>query len=71
MTCAVPRWVLIYSAQPQIYVEMTKLSKKTQFHVALFIALFFDNFSLKPVTWVPCGISLQKENTTAQSRPAT
>ena len=22
---------------------------------------FFDNFSLKPMTWVPCGISLQKE----------
>ena len=70
-TCAVPRLVLTYSAQMQIYVEMSKLSKKTQFHVALFIALFLDKFSLKPVAWVPFGISLQKENATAQSGPAT
>ena len=44
MTCAVPCLVLIYGAQMEISVEMTKLSTKTQFHVALFIALFFETF---------------------------
>ena len=44
MTCAVPRLLLIYGAQMEISVEMTKLSTKTQFHVALFIALFFETF---------------------------
>ena len=32
---------------------------------------FFDNFSLKPIAWVACGVSLQKENAIVQSRPAT
>ena len=31
----------IYGAQMQISVETTEVSKKTQFHVALFMALFF------------------------------
>ena len=48
-------------AQMQTSVEMRELSKKTQFHLVLFIALFFANFSWKPKGWVPCGISLQKE----------
>ena len=51
----------MYGAQMQISVEITEVSKKTQFQVVLFIALFFDNFSLKLMVWVPCGILLQKE----------
>ena len=65
MTCAVPRLVLIYGAQMEISVEMTKLSRKTQFHVALFITLFFDNFSLKPIAWVSYGISLHRTVTSS------
>ena len=43
--------MLIYGARMQISVEMTAVSKKTQFHIALLIAL-------KPLVWVPCGISV-------------
>ena len=42
------RLVLIHGTQLQISVEMTNLIKKTQFHVALFIALIFlDIFFFK------------------------
>ena len=33
--------MLIYGVRMQISVEMTAVSKKTQFHIALSIALFF------------------------------
>ena len=33
--------MLIYGARMQISVEMTAVSKKTQFHVALSVALLF------------------------------
>ena len=36
-----PSLVLIYGVRMQISVEMTAVSKKTQFHIALSIALFF------------------------------
>ena len=49
MTCPIPNTqypslVLIYGARMQISVEMTAVSKKTQFHIALLIALFFFIF---------------------------
>ena len=61
MTCAVPRLVLVYGAKMQISVEMTKLSKKTQFHVALFTDFFSDNSSLKPMAWVEFHIFSHKK----------
>lgn len=51
-----------------ISVEMTQVSKKTQFHVALSIALFFL-FSVKPMVWVPCGISVHVQQLNNRKKP--
>ena len=54
----------------QISVEMAAVSKKTQFHIALSIALFiFFKFSLKPLVWVPCGISVLVQQLNNRKKP--
>ena len=63
--------LLIYGAQMQISLEMTELSKKTQFHVALFIAIFFCYFFLKTGGVATLWYFAPERNATVRSLPAT